>query len=275
MFLGLSMWSFEKDAFAGKMNYKEFIRYAAENGYGGVELLDCFWKESEEEIDTAREIAHDTGVKIGCYSIGNDFAYKEEAKRKEQAAYVQRGIETAAKLGAPILRVFGGSPKEGIPYDKALPWIVEGFRACTALAERRKVILAMENHGTLSGSWKQVLEIVKRVNSPAFGATADFGNFLLVDEKPLEAVKGILPHIKHVHCKDFAPTPEGELRHYRALSGKKFSGCALGHGVVGIDGILNLLEKKKFMAMISIEYEGLAPASKGVPMSKAFVEKYM
>jgi sugar phosphate isomerase/epimerase len=275
MFLGLSMWSFEKDAFAGRINYKEFIRYAADNGYTGVELLDCFWKESEEEINTAREIAHDAGVKIGCYSIGNDFACEEEAKRKEQAQYVQRGIETAARLGAPILRVFGGSPKEGILYEKALPWIVEGFRACTALAEKRKVNMAMENHGTLSGSWKQVEEIVKKVNSPWFGATADFGNFLLVDENPLESVKGILPLIKHVHCKDFAPTPEGELRHYRALSGKRFSGCALGDGVVGIDGILKLLKKKKCTAMISIEYEGLASAWEGVPRSKAFAEKFL
>ena len=275
MFLGLSMWSFEKDAFAGRMNFKEFIRYAGDQGYSGVELLDCFWKETSEEVNEARDIARDAGVKIVCYSIGNDFGLEEEYKRKEQVAYVKKGIEMAAKLGVPILRVFGGSHKEGITYEKALPWIVEGFRSCTPLAEKKKVILAMENHGILSGSWKQVQEIVKGVDSPFFGATADLGNFLLVDEVPLEAVKGILPYLRHVHCKDFMPTPDGEERYYKALSGKKFSGCALGRGVVGISNILTILKKRKYGATISIEYEGLAPAAQGVPQSKAFVEKYL
>jgi len=275
MFLGLSMWSFEKDAFSGKMDFRDFIIYCAKQGYAAVELLDCFWKQSGDEIDEAKKIAQDHGIKIGCYAIANNFAQNEQAKRQAQVDYIKKGIETAAALGAPVLRVFGGSPQKELSYEAALPWIVEGFCSCKYLAEKMDVKMAMENHGTLSGSWKQVLEIISRVNSTHFGATADLGNFLLVNETPLDSVEGILPFIKHVHCKDFIPTPEGETRFYTALSGEKFSGCVLGNGIVGIDKILPLLRENNFDAMISIEYEGTAPASQGVPQSKTFVEKYL
>ncbi|MBN1901983.1 sugar phosphate isomerase/epimerase [Candidatus Sumerlaeota bacterium] len=274
MFLGISMWSFHKEAFAGKMSFQDFILYASNEGYQGVELLDCFWKEKEDEIQKAKDIAGESGLQIGCYSIGNDFALPEADKRAEQAKYVQRGIETASLLGAPIMRVFGGSPKQDVTYQKALPWIVDGFRACKELAEEKGVVMAMENHGTLSGSWKQVKQIIESVDSPNFGATADFGNFLLVDETPLDCVKGILPWIKHVHCKDFVPTPNGETQYYEALSKKRFSGCNLGAGVVGIGPLLELLKKNRYEAMISLEYEGLLPSSQGVPQSKAFLQRY-
>jgi len=275
MFLGISMWSFEKEAFAGKMSVADFIRYASGEGYDAVELLDCFWKEAEEEIDAAIKLAGECGIRIGCYSIGNDFAVADENERAKQVEYVKRGILAASRLGAPVLRVFGGSPKEGVSYEDALPWIVEGFRACRDLAGEKNVVMAMENHGTLSGSWKQVLEIAEKVDSTHFGATADFGNFLLVDEAPLDAVKGVLPCLKHIHCKDFRPTPEGEERFYPALSGKRFSGCALGEGVVGVGEILSFLKQGGCKAMISIEYEGLEPASEGVPKSRKYVGEIM
>jgi len=53
MFLGISMWSFHKEAFAGKMSFQDFILYSCNEGYEGVELLDCFWKEAKDEIGKA------------------------------------------------------------------------------------------------------------------------------------------------------------------------------------------------------------------------------
>ena len=273
MFIGLSMWSFEKDAFARTLSVADFIRYAAKEGYAAVELLDCFLRENDEEIFAVKKLAEECGVRIGCYSIGNDFAQKEEHVRKQQVGYVKKGIQTASKLGAPVLRVFGGSPKDGISYEQALPWIVEGFRACIPLVEEKNIVMAMENHGTLSGSAKQVLEIIKKVGSSRFGAAVDLGNFLLVDETPSESVKKVLEYVKHVHCKDFAPAPADEMRFFTSLAGKKYVGCVLGEGVANVGASLRLLKKQKFAGMISIEYEGLEPASTGVPKSLDFVKK--
>jgi len=273
MFIGLSMWSFEKDAFARTLSVADFIRYAAKEGYAAVELLDCFLRENDEEIFAVKKLAEECGVRIGCYSIGNDFAQKDEHVRKQQVGYVKKGIQTASKLGAPVLRVFGGSPKDGISYEQALPWIVEGFRACIPLVEEKNIVMAMENHGTLSGSAKQVLEIIKKVGSSRFGAAVDLGNFLLVDETPSESVKKVLEYVKHVHCKDFAPAPADEMRFFTSLAGKKYVGCVLGEGVANVGASLRLLKKQKFAGMISIEYEGLEPASTGVPKSLDFVKK--
>jgi sugar phosphate isomerase/epimerase len=273
MFIGLSMWSFEKDAFTRRLSVADFIRYAAKEGYAAVELLDCFLRETDEEILAVKKLAAECGIRIGCYSIGNDFAQRDEPVRKQQVGYVKKGIQTAAKLDAPVLRVFGGSQKDGITYEQALPWIVEGFRACVPLAEEKNVVMAMENHGTLSGSAKQVLEIIKKVGSSRFGAAIDLGNFLLVDEASSESVKKVLRYVKHVHCKDFVPAPADETRIFTSLAGKKYAGCVLGEGLANVGASLRLLKKQKFSGMVSIEYEGLEPASAGVPRSLAFVKK--
>ena len=273
MKIGLSMWSFEKDAFAGALDVAGFLRYSAGQGYQSVELLDCFWKETPAEIAAAKKLAAELGIAIGCYSIGNDFACPEPEKRAEQVEYVKRGIRVAAELGAPVLRVFGGSPKEGVTYAMARPWIVDSFRACAALAAEKSVVMAMENHGTLSGSGRQVREIIGAVGSPFFGSTADFGNFLLVDEVSIEAVRTVLPYLKHVHCKDFGPAPDGETRVFNSLAGKKFVGCILGEGSADVGAILKLVRESGYKGMISIEYEGLVPAAQGVPASHDFVKR--
>ncbi len=275
MFPGISMWSFAKEAFSGEMNIQGFIRYAGQNGYAAVELLDSFQNGADADLEAAKDLAETLGLKIACYSIANDFANPDESIRKKQVEYVRKGIETASRLGAPILRVFGGSVHEGVNYKTALPWIVEGFCACKALAAEKNITMAMENHGALSGSAHQVLEIIQAVDSPYFGATADLGNFLLVDEEPLEAVRSLLKFVRHVHCKDLRPAPQGETQIFRSIAGRRYIGCAIGEGTVEVGKILLLLKENKYSGMVSIEYEGTEPAPDAIARSKAYIDKYL
>ena len=275
MFVGLSMWSFEKEAFSGNMDIEDFIRYSSEHDYEAIELLDCFWRENKPAVSETVRLAKEEKLPIGCYAIANDFAQPDERARARQVEYVRQGIETAEKMGAPVLRVFGGTPKKGVTYEDALPWIVECFRACTDLAEGKGVTLAMENHGLLSGSWKQVMEIIRKVDSPNFCATLDFGNFLLVDESPLIAVRNLLPYVGHVHCKDFAGAPEDEDHVFSSLLGKRYCGCVPGEGQAEVDEILSLLKLRGYHGMVSIEYEGSEPCEKALPKCHDFVKKYL
>lgn len=259
-------------AFAGDMNVEDFLRYCKDQGYDSVELLDCFWKETDDEIDKVNNLASELEVSIGCYSIGNDFALPDENKRAEQVEYVKNGIDVAFRLGAPILRVFGGSPKKGVEFEQAFHWITDGFRECTKKAEDNGVIMAMENHGTLSGSARQVSQIILKVKSPNFKATADMANFLLVDENPVEALKVLHEDIAHVHCKDMCFPESGENPVFTSLKGRGYTGCNVGEGEVNAKSCLEYLKKVKYDGMISIEYEGSEPVT-GIPASRRFIEE--
>ena len=184
--------------------------------------------------------------------------------------------ENAAEIGAPVLRIFGGSPKHGLDFARAKPWFIDALRECATHAAGSKITLAMENHGILSGSSAQILELIREVNSPWFRATADTGNFLLVDENPLDAVQHLAPYIAHVHCKDFAAVEKEIPREVcTSLAGKKYSGCAIGEGAAQIGPIITFLKQRAYNGPISLEYEGLGDPYAGVVQSQRFVKQYL
>ncbi len=276
MKFGISMWSFVTEYHKGNMTVEQFIAYASEHGYELVELLDYFWKDAGTDIPHARAAAKRHGIEIGVYSIGNDFAHADVEERHKAIAYVKRGINEAAEIGAPVLRIFGGSPKPGLDFARVKPWFLDALRECATHAAGSKITLAMENHGTLSGSSAQILELIREVNSPWFRATADTGNFLLVDEKPLDAIQHLAPYIAHVHCKDFAAV-EKEIPSEvsTSLAGKKYSGCAIGKGAAQIGPIIAFLKQRAYNGPISLEYEGLGDPYAGVAQSQKFVKQYL
>jgi sugar phosphate isomerase/epimerase len=276
MKFGISMWSFVAEYHKGNMSVEQFIAYAAQHGYEFVELLDYFWKDAREDIAKAREVAKRHGIDIGVYSIGNDFAHVDANERRTAVAYVQRGTDQAAEIGAPVLRIFGGSPKPGLDFARVKSWLLDALRECADYAAGRKVTLAMENHGTLSGRSEQILELIREVNSSWFRATADTGNFLLVDEQPLHAIRQLAPYIAHVHCKDFALIGHEKPHEvYTSVQGKKYLGCAIGEGAAQIGRILTFLKQQKYDATISLEYEGVAAPYSGVAQSQGFIKQYL
>lgn len=276
MKLGISMWSFVTEYRKGMMTVEQFIAYASELGYDFVELLDYFWKDAEKDIADARATAERHGITIAVYSIGNDFAHADRAERHKAITYVKRGINQAAEIGAPVLRIFGGSPKAGLGFVRVKPWLLAALHECTNHAAARKVTLAMENHGTLSGRSSQILELIHEVNSPWFRATVDTGNFLLVDENPLDAIKRLAPYVAHVHCKDFAPIQEENPHEvYTSLAGKKYRGCAIGEGAAQIGPVITFLKQHSYDGPISLEYEGVADPFDGVAESQKFIKQYL
>jgi sugar phosphate isomerase/epimerase len=268
------MWSFEKLHQKGEMSVEQFLEYASANRYDAVELLDYFWRKEKGEVEQARSLADGLGMPIGAYAIGNDFAHADAQARKQAAASVKRGVDNAVRLGAPLVRIFGGSPKPGVDYEHFKSWLLESLGECVEYAGENNINLAMENHGLLSGKSAQVLEIIRAVNSPFFGATADLGNFLLVDEDPLQAVKALAPHVLHVHCKDMMlvePNDSGPA--WTSLAGKRYRGTILGRGAVGISRALEFLRSANYRGCVSIEFEGEEETYAALKESEEYVSR--
>ena len=142
--------------------------------------------------------------------------------------------------------------------------MVRGLKAVAPEAEAAGVTLAIENHGLLAGKSSQIETIIDQVGSESVRANTDIGNFLLVDEDPLQAVQKLLPYIAHVHVKDMVPVSEGG---WESLAGKRYRGGAVGEGVVPLKAIMEQLNAAGYQGFLSLEFEGEGDERDGIRQS--------
>jgi sugar phosphate isomerase/epimerase len=251
------MWSYFPTWKRTEFGIPKFIETVKEIGADGVELLDFFWKDRSTEEPLVLDALARTGIKVGVYSVSNNFVSKDPADREKAANVIIAGVDSAVKFGAGVVRVYAGNVKDDISFEQAFDWIVEGLKIGAAYAESKGVKLALENHGKLAGKSGQVLKILDAVGSPALGANPDTGNFLLVRETPFEAVKALSKRINMVHFKDFHNVPdEWQGFAYTSLDGAKFVGKAVGEGDVDLASVVAALKADGFDGWLNIEYEG-------------------
>ena len=133
-----------------------------------------------------------SGLDVSGTGVRNDFTQPDPAKREADVAHVGRWVEVAAKLGAPVLRVFDGRAEaKGPSREQMTGWVVECFRACAAHGERHGVMIAYQNHDELLKTADEVLALRERVASPWFGLNVDIGSLRTGD--PYEEIARLAP----------------------------------------------------------------------------------
>lgn len=251
----VSAWSIHKKLFSGEMSVCDFINLCYEHGIKNVELLFCFWNE-QNRIEDAISLLENLGMKVGAYSVGNDFVQQDETLRKIEIDKVKLGVDIACRLNTKLLRVFSGNAKDGIEYETARKWILDCFKEVAPYAEEKGIVMVLENHGLFAGKSAQVKELIEEVNSISLRANTDVGNFILVNENPLEAVKALKDYVSFVHFKDFKKVSEQEYG-YNDIDGNKYQGTVLGNGEIPMKEIVDLLYENGYEGYLSIEYEGV------------------
>ncbi|WP_349408600.1 sugar phosphate isomerase/epimerase family protein [Pseudalkalibacillus sp. SCS-8] len=235
----------------------EFIDYAKEIGADGVELLDVYWTNKDEEIDGVLAYLKTKNLPVSAYDVSNNFVKPTAAERKTEVDRVIEGIYTAKKLGTNIVRVFCGDLMDGITYDEGRAWIIEGFKACLAIAEQEQVYLAIENHGLFAGKAEQVKSMIDEIDSDFLKSTLDTGNFLLVQEDPYLSTKRLKSDVVHVHFKDFRKVEtDFQGQSFKALNGDRYLGTVAGEGMINLENIISELKSVQYDGWYSIEYEG-------------------
>ncbi len=280
MKLGVSMWSYFHTWKAGKMDIPGFIREAHRIGADGVELLDFFYKDAATERPQALSTLAECGIPCSVFSVAQNFAKPSAEEREQQLQKIVFGVDEAGKYGTNVVRVFAGDVSEGITFDQARGWIIEGLAKASTYAHDHGVKLALENHGQLAGRGEQVKGIIEDVRqlsgNDALGANPDTGNFLLVGQAPHEAIKFVAEYANMVHFKDFKPAPEGhEGFAYQALDGSKFVGTAVGEGAVNLAACVAELANAGFDGWLNVEYEAEEDPLTGVARSMANARKFL
>jgi sugar phosphate isomerase/epimerase len=195
--LSCNLYSFNAPLRSGEMSLEQVVDFCAELGFDAVDPTGYYFPghpepPADEYLHAIELRAFRNGLDISGTGVRNDFTVPDAAKREADVAHVKRWVEVAAKLGAPVLRVFDGRGEaKGPTRDEMTAWVVEAFRACAAHGERHGVVIAYQNHDELLKTADEVLGLRQRVASEWFGLNVDVGSLRTGD--PYEEISRLAP----------------------------------------------------------------------------------
>lgn len=245
-----SYWHFHGDRYP----IERVIDHAATLGFDGVEILHRQMSdESPETLARLKRAALLRGVALVMFSIHQDFVSPWADERGQAVRHTQYGIDLAAKLGCPGVRINSGRwrtirlfddlmkvkgdepPIPGYTEKDAIQWCIESIRACIPAAEKAGVMLMLENHWGVTIKPDNLLRIVEGVNSRWLGVNLDIGNF---PGDPYPEIEKLAPHAAYVHFKTYFGGGE-----YYTLN-------------LDYKRIAGILRQAKFNGYVSLEMEG-------------------
>ncbi|NCY03024.1 MAG: sugar phosphate isomerase/epimerase, partial [Planctomycetia bacterium] len=160
-------------------------------------------------VSRIKRFVHDRGIVISGTGVKNDFATADAAVRAEGVRLTKEWIEVAARLGAPVIRVFAGPTggerdwrvaAGGAPRADVEAWMADDLRACAEHGERCGVLVAVQNHGDFLCTGPEHLGLLSRVDHPWCGALVDTGKYLSPD--PYADIAMLVPHAVNWQIKE-------------------------------------------------------------------------
>ncbi|MEO6811788.1 MAG: sugar phosphate isomerase/epimerase family protein [Isosphaeraceae bacterium] len=232
-----------------KIDMFDFVNLAADIALDAVELTSYYFPEdvNDDYLHRIKLHAFKLGLDVSGTSVGNNFCLPPGPERDKQLALVRTWVDRAAAMDAPVIRIFAGGVPKGGSEDEAAARAVEGINASLPYAAENGVALALENHGGITATPKQILALVKAVKAPHgnFGVNLDTGNFR--GEDPYAELAELAPYAINVQVKT-------EI----SRKGQKKEEADLGR-VVGV------LRDARYSGYVVLEYEAAEDPMTAVP----------
>ncbi len=246
---------------------------AARLGLAGVEILHRqMTSEENSYLQSLKRHAFQLGLDIYNFGIHQDFVWLDVEDRQREIVHTLRCIDLAHEMGIPSIRINSGSfrksgpfsaliaaggqvePWDGCTVDDAFNWCIDALEQCLPHAERRGVMLLLENHWGLTTTADGMLRIIETIDSPWLRAILDMGNFYFEPDM-YAAMQRIAPYTWLAHAKTY---PGGGTVFTLDLDYAR---------------IFRMLLDAGFAGYVSLEMEGQEPAETAVPKSIALLER--
>ena len=162
-----------------KMDLFEFVDFCHQHGLAGAELTSYYFPTeiTDPYVLELKRHCHLRGITISGGAIRNDFTTPDEAKLAADLEHTRRWVDIYALLGAPVIRIFAGNQVADEELSSTLARCARNCESACRYAEEKCVLLALENHGGVTAKASDLLDIVRQVDSAAFGVNLDSGNF--------------------------------------------------------------------------------------------------
>lgn len=183
----------------GTLSLLELAEICARLGFDGIDPTGYYFPNYDKNglgvppdkfIYDLKRRAFDLGLGISGTGVGNNFTVADRAARAHDVERIKVWSEVAAKLGAPVVRVFADtqmraenwqSVSKGAKRDDVEQWIADDLRACCDHAGKFGVIIGVQNHGDFIKTADDQLSLIRRIDSPWCGAIVDTGYYRAAD----------------------------------------------------------------------------------------------
>jgi sugar phosphate isomerase/epimerase len=216
-----------------------------------------------------------------CFSP--DFTHPDAEERRRQVERQKAAIDLTVRLGARHCRTLSGQRYPGLRREDGIARTLEGLRRSLEYAERRGVVLCMENHYK-DGTWRYpefaqpediYLEIIEQIDSPHFGVQYDPSNAFVGGFDPVRFLAKVRHRVVTMHASDRYLAPGATLDDLARGDGALGYASALKHGETGkglndYDAIFRILAGAGFTGWISVEagLDGLDEIARSVEFLK-------
>jgi sugar phosphate isomerase/epimerase len=251
----------------GDMEYVGWIRSAASLGAEGLEHYDGFFPSlNAEDVDLVLAALHETGQVSSMLCFSPDFTHPDPGERARQVERQRMAIDLTVRVGAAFCRTLSGQRHPGLSRRDGIERTVDGLCRSIEYAERRNVVLCLENHYK-DGTWRYpefaqhedvFLEILERVDSPRLGVQYDPSNAIVGGYDPIRFLERVIHRVVTMHASDRYLAEGATLDDLRGSDGTIGYSDALRHGETGkglidYDAIFGILACARFSGWISVE----------------------
>lgn len=266
-----SFWHFDENTSQWR-DIEKCLVAAADMGFDGVEILQVQMPDtSPAALRRIKSRAFTLGLDLMGFSTHQTFVSPEEQKRTDNILKTTQFLEQAYELGIPTIRVNTGrwgtsknfdelmknrgiEPRlEGYTDDDGFKWVIDSFEKLVPEAEKRGVIMGLENHWGLGIDVAGVKRVVDAIKSPWLQVTLDTGNFL---EDPYDRLKQLAPQTV-------------------LLQAKTYHGGGLWYSLdLDYARIAGIMREAGYRGYISLEMEGKEDPLTAVPKSLAMLRSH-
>ena len=252
---------------SGARDYVGWIRDAATLGGEGVEHYDEFFRSLEpKDVDPVVAAVRDTGQVSSMLCFSPNFTHPQADERARQVDRQKAAIDLAVRLGTRYCRTLTGQRYPDVRRSDGVRWSVECIRRSLEYAERRDVVLCLENHYKV-GDWLYpefaqmedvFLEIIEQIDSPHFGVQYDPSNAVVAGFDPIAFLEKVKDRVVTMHASDRYLVPGTTIEEIRAADGSVGYPDKLRHGETGrglndYESIFRILSGAGFEGRISVE----------------------
>lgn len=228
-------------------------RYLDEQGVQACCMTACIWLVGDEasvrrNVDLAKEyidIAEILGAPLFHHTIATDLANPQRTQDNREA-YLTQALAATREI-----------------YDYAAS---KGIRTVS------------ENQGFLFNGVAGVTEFLSRADHE-FGVVGDIGNILFVEEHAVDFLPHVMPHVAHMHIKDYIrtvnPTRERQKGEFVSRDGNFLLDCPFGEGCVDFDRVFAILKESGYDGLLALECPPIGEDSRAVlEHNLAYLERY-
>lgn len=197
----------------------QVLEFAAKNKFDGFDATGYYFPSypkvpPDSYVDELKRKAADLGVGISGTGVRNNFTTSDQVTRAGGVQHIKQWVEVAARLGAPVIRVFADTQMrsqtwetvaKGLTRDQVQEYIATALQECAEQGKKFKVRIGVQNHGDFLKTGAELLALIKTVNSEWCGPIVDTGYFKTSD--PYADMALVAPHAVNWQIKQ---SPFGE-----------------------------------------------------------------